>query len=392
MAISVIQGFCAALDTLCPQAYSSSRPKDTSLYAIRTFLICLAIAVPQAVFFYNSEWILRDGLRQDPDVARLAAQYLRIMAFAVPGYAGFECIRRWLQAQGLMVAPVLALIVAAPINVALNYLLVLGPVDSLRLGFVGAPIASCVSINLMFVTMLVYSILRAPRHAWGGWTPEIMSGLGLNLRLGLAGVGMVGSEWWSWEIVGLATSFLGPTALAAQSVLRESRAVDATAVKPMLTAGFLQSLRRPHSISSSMLSAWQLQSALAVSAFSLTAQPNTCSPAPPSDLLGAQKPHLALVASRLTIAIAVVCSGINSILLLLLRNIWGTLFSSEPEIISLVAAVLPLVAAFQLWDGLSGAMGGVLRGAGKPTLGAIVSLAALSASDSCARTDVRTTW
>lgn len=222
MAISVIQGFCAALDTLCPQAYSSSRPKDTSLYAIRTFLICLAIAVPQAIFFYNSEWILRDGLRQDPDVARLAAQYLRIMAFAVPGYAGFECIRRWLQAQGLMVAPVLALIVAAPINVALNYLLVLGPVDSLRLGFVGAPIASCVSINLMFVTMLVYSILRAPRHAWGGWTPEIMSGLGLNLRLGLAGVGMVGSEWWSWEIVGLATSFLGPTALAAQSVLRES--------------------------------------------------------------------------------------------------------------------------------------------------------------------------
>jgi len=36
----------------------------------------------------------------------------------------------------------------------------------------------------------------------------------------MAGIAMVGSEWWCWEIVGLATSYLGPTALAAQSVLR----------------------------------------------------------------------------------------------------------------------------------------------------------------------------
>lgn len=62
---------------------------------------------------------------------------------------------------------------------------------------------------------------------------------------------------------------------------------------------------------------------------------------------------------------------------MLLRNKWGSLFSSEPEIIKLVANVLPLVAAFQLSDGLSGAMGGVLRGAGKPVLGAIVRARAL---------------
>ena len=73
----------------------------------------------------------------------------------------------------------------------------------------------------MFITMFLYSIFCAPRDAWGGWTPDLLSGFGLNIKLGLAGIGMVGSEWWSWEIVGLATSFLGPTALAAQSVLRK---------------------------------------------------------------------------------------------------------------------------------------------------------------------------
>jgi len=34
------------------------------------------------------------------------------------------------------------------------------------------------------------------------------------------------------------------------------------------------------------------------------------------------------------------------------------------------------VAAFQLMDGLSGAMSGVLRGAGKPGLGAYINIAA----------------
>ncbi|KWU41857.1 MATE efflux family protein [Rhodotorula sp. JG-1b] len=335
IALSVVHGLCAALDTLCPQAFSSSRPKDTSLYAIRTYIICLVVAIPQCIFFYHSEWILRDGLRQDPAVAKLAAQYLRIMSLAIPGYAGFECIRRWLQAQGMMVAPVLALVVAAPVNLALNYFLVVGPIDSIRLGFVGAPIASCISINLMFITMFLYSIFCAPRDAWGGWAPDLLSGFGLNIKLGLAGIGMVGSEWWSWEIVGLATSFLGPTALAAQSVLLTSASAF-----------------------------YQFQYALSVAAAVRI-----------GNLLGAQKPHLARVTSRLTIAIAIVCSGVNSILLVLLRNKWGSLFSSEPEIIKLVANVLPLVAAFQLSDGLSGAMGGVLRGAGKPVLGAIINTA-----------------
>ncbi|BGP19486.1 hypothetical protein JCM10213_006306 [Rhodosporidiobolus nylandii] len=334
LALSVIQGFCAALDSLCPQAFTSDNPSSTSLFAIRTWLITLVIFIPQAIAFWFSEYILRDALHQHPDVAYLASRYLRVLIPALPAYAGFEVIRRWLQAQGRMNAPVVALFVAAPVNLLLNYLLIWGPVDALRLGFLGAPVATAVSIWLMFVVLVVYSILRAPREAWGGFGPEAFEDLGLNVKLGLAGVAMVGSEWWSWEIVSLATSFLGPTALAAQSVLLTSASAF-----------------------------YQFQYALSVAAAVRV-----------GNLLGAQKPHLARVASRVTIAAATFMSGVNSLLLILLRNKWGHLFSSEPEIITMVAAVLPLVAAFQLWDGLSGAMSGVLRGAGKPTLGAIINV------------------
>lgn len=99
---------------------------------------------------FNGESILL-ALRQDPDVARLAGGYLKgeilpaafvlftrvlirvipcyrtVLTFGLPGYAGFEVMRRWLQAQGLMVIPTITLLIASPINIFLNWLLVWGP-------------------------------------------------------------------------------------------------------------------------------------------------------------------------------------------------------------------------------------------------------------------------
>lgn len=72
--------------------------------------------------------------------------------------------------------------------------------------------------------------------------------------------------------------------------------------------------------------------------------------------------------------IAVVVASVNSLLLVLFRNSWGRLFSSEEEVIGIVASILPLVALFQLADSLSGATGGLLRGAGRAPLGALINL------------------
>ncbi|SCV69552.1 BQ2448_2572 [Microbotryum intermedium] len=331
VALSLIQGFCTALDTLCPQAYTSN-PRMTSLYALRTFLILMILVIPQVIIFWNAEVLLL-ALRQDPKVAERASTYLRSLSFGLPGYAGFECIRRWLQAQGMMVAPVVTLIIAAPLNVLLNYLLVWGP-ESIRLGFIGAPISTAISMNVMFIVSVIYAVLRAPRDAWGGFSKEVFHDLGLNITLGLAGSAAVVSEWWSWEIVGLASSFLGPTALAAQSVLLTSASLF-----------------------------YQIPYALSVAAAVRA-----------GNLLGAQRPDTARITSYATMTLAIGVAGINSVLLVIFRHRWGLLFSSEKEVIEVVASVLGLVAAFQLSDGISGAMAGLLRGAGKAPLGAVLNL------------------
>ena len=45
-------------------------------------------------------------------------------------------------------------------------------------------------------------------------------------------------------------------------------------------------------------------------------------------------------------------------------------------VVSLVASILPLVALFQVFDGLAGVTGGILRAAGKQFTGAMLNLSA----------------
>ncbi len=44
------------------------------------------------------------------------------------------------------------------------------------------------------------------------------------------------------------------------------------------------------------------------------------------------------------------------------------MFSDDERVVALVARVMPLVASFQIADGLAGACGGVLRGQGQRDL------------------------
>jgi len=56
------------------------------------------------------------------------------------------------------------------------------------------------------------------------------------------------------------------------------------------------------------------------------------------------------------------------------RNSWGYLFNNDPEVVKLVASILPLVALFQVFDGLGATTGGILRARGKQFTGAMLNL------------------
>ncbi|KAG7087969.1 hypothetical protein E1B28_012010 [Marasmius oreades] len=308
--LSILQGFTSALDTVLPSAWTSSQPHLVGLWAQRMGVVIA-----------------------DPEVAHLAGVYLKWLSPALPAY-GFNLVsRRYFQSQGLFTVPTRIIFVVAPINALLNYLLVWGP-EPIRLGFIGAPIASAISFNLISLISLIYGVFFVPRTAWYPISKRTFTSLGALVHLGLGGVGQTASEWWAWELVGLSASLISPVALASQSVLLVSSSAT-----------------------------FQAPFALAV-ATSVRI----------GNLLGEKRARRAGVAANAALAIAFIISIVWSLMFFVFRDQWSYIFNDDPEVAAHVSSTLPLVALFQVFDGNAAVTAGVLRARGKQVVGALLNL------------------
>jgi Na+-driven multidrug efflux pump len=74
------------------------------------------------------------------------------------------------------------------LDVSLNSPSVWGP-DGVRLGYIGAPLATGLSFNLIALCTLIYAVAFAPRVAWHPIGRASFKNLGILVQLGLASVG-----------------------------------------------------------------------------------------------------------------------------------------------------------------------------------------------------------
>ncbi|OJA16522.1 hypothetical protein AZE42_00654 [Rhizopogon vesiculosus] len=332
--LSIIQGLVSSLDTMLPGAWTSDQPQLVGLWTQRMMVVTSATLIPMFAIWFNAESILL-FVRQEPEVARLAGIYLKWASLGLPAYA-FNCIsRRYFQSQGLFDVPTRIAVCVAPVNILLNYLLVWGP-EPIRLGFIGAPIATSVSYNLVSIASVVYGIFFVEKTAWHPLSRRCFTSLGLLVQLGLGGVGQVASEWWSWELIGLAASLLGPVALATQSVLL---ATSSSTFQAPFALGVATSVRI-------------------------------------GNLLGEKNARRAGVSANAAILLSAALAAFFSVLLLIFRKSWGYLFNNDVEVVALVASILPLVALFQVFDSTCAICSGILRARGKQFTGALINLSA----------------
>ncbi|KAF9290054.1 hypothetical protein BGZ68_008012 [Mortierella alpina] len=330
---SVSLGTATALDTLCSQSYTSHHPHTLGLHLQRAILVLMVLFVPIAGIWLSSEYIFT-LLGQEPALAEHAAIFLKGLLPGAPAFLIFECVKKFLQAQGNMHASTYVLLIASPINVVLNYTLVWN--KYIGLGYIGAPIATSISYWNMLILLLLYIRFVDGYQGWGGWTRDCLTGWRAFMKLALPGVMMVCTEWWAFEVVSLAASYLGTVALAAQSVVVQ-------------TSGLLYTIPFGISIAAS----------------------NRV-----GNLIGMGDARSAKISSRVSIALAIIFGMINSLMLIVFKERWGRLFSEDADVVSTVAMILPLVALYQISDGLAGVGGGVLRGVGLQHLGAYLNLIA----------------
>ncbi|KAI9441906.1 MOP flippase [Lactarius indigo] len=320
------------------QAFTGGKQStDLSVHFQRCITLLWLLFIPVGIVWANMASVLM-ALGQEEQLSRDTQQYLRLLLLAAPGYIGFECLKKYLQCQGIMDASTYVLIIISPINVALNVYFV----HYTRFGIYGSPIALSLTFWLAFLFLIMYTAC-SPTHTrnqtWGGI--QLHAVLDARacvafLKLALPGILMVGTEWAAFEIVALAAARLGAVPLAAQSVI-------------MTTDQILNTIPFGIGIAASTRVGNAIGRRDAASAKSIG--------------------HLSALLSAL-IGTCVMLSLLAS------KDVYGYLFSDDAKVVALVAQVMPLVASFQVADGLAGSCGGVLRGQGRQHLGAAFNLLA----------------
>lgn len=356
------QGLATSLDTLCAQAYGSGHKHLVGLQIQRMVTFLLLLFIPLIALWAWSTEILALMIPEHR-TAELAGTYLKVYLLGVPAFIVFEGGKRFVQAQGLFHATTYVLLVAAPLNVFLNWFFVW----HLGWGFIGAPISVVITQNLLPTLLVAYVYFVDGRQCWGGFSKRALtnwgafsSSLSLSffflkcvvetltiifivrfvvspgpmIRLSIPGMIMVEAEWFAFEILTLATGQFGSTYLATQSILMTITSTT-----------------------------FQLPFPIAIAASTRVA-----------NLIGAGLVDAAKTCARVAAAAGVAVGILNVTLLGALRYQLPRLFTTDEDVIALVASVMPVCAIMQFVDCLAAISHGLLRGTGKQEFGGYANL------------------
>ncbi|RDW80694.1 hypothetical protein BP5796_05392 [Coleophoma crateriformis] len=326
---AIYQGLATSLDTLCAQAYGSGKRQLVGLQLQRMVYFLWLLTIPVGIIWLFAEKIL-EHIVPEKESARLAGLYLRILLLGAPGYAAFESGKRFVQAQGLFSATTYVLLICAPLNAFMNWLFVW----HFNWGFIGAPIAVAITDNLLPLFLFLYVYFVDGRQCWNGLTKKAFKNWGPMIKLALPGLLMVEAEYLAFEVLTLASSYFSTTHLAAQSVLSTITALT-----------------------------FQIPFPISIAASTRVA-----------NLIGATLGDAAKTSAKVTFVAAIFVGTFNVILLSSLRNYIPQLFTNDQAVVDLVAQVLPICAAFQLFDAITANCNGLLRGLGFQEIGGYVNL------------------
>ncbi|KAF7317752.1 MATE efflux family protein [Mycena kentingensis (nom. inval.)] len=318
-------------------AFTGGQKTTLSVHFQRCVVILYVLFIPVGVAWWYIDPILV-ALGQSPELSRDVQAFLRVLIAGAPGYIGFESLKKYLQCQGIMGASTGVLVVLFPVNIATNIYFI----HHTPLGVIGSPVALSVTYTLCFILLGLwtwYSPTHRANATWGGFQPATVFNLHscyVFVKLAIPGILMVGTEWAAFEIVALAAGRLGALPLAAQSVI-------------MTTDQILNTL--PFGI-------------------------GVAASARVGNLIGARSAAGARHAAHASALVSVVVGTVVMTVMLATKDVYGYLFSDDADVVRLVARVMPLVASFQVADGLAGSCGGVLRGQGRQHLGALFNCVA----------------
>ncbi|XP_062363096.1 multidrug and toxin extrusion protein 1-like [Cinclus cinclus] len=328
-AISVGYGLTSACDTLISQTYGSKNLLRVGVILQRATIIILLCCFPCCAILINVEQLML-VIRQDPEVSRLTQNYVNAFLPALPVVFLYNLETRYLQNQMIMWPLVLSGVIGNVVNVVANYILLY----VFHLGVMGSAWANTIAQYSQTIFLFVYIIGRKLHvSTWGGWSSECLLEWDSFTSLAIPSMLMMCIEWWTYEIGSFLIGLLSVVELSVQSIIYE----------------------------------------VSVVAFMIPLGLGTAASVQVGNALGAGD----VEAAKRSSSTSLICTGVFSVIvgsiLAATKNVLGHIFTKDREIIDLVAWVMPIYVVFHLFEAMTGACSGVLRGIGKQKFGAILN-------------------
>ncbi len=288
-------------------------------------------------WWWTEEFLLLTG--QDPELARAAGVYARWVSPSAPFLMAFTVCRQWLQGRRILKPILFHALWANLLNVGLNWAFIYGHVGAPELGLQGAALATSVTRTAMAIALVVYIIRKqadnAPRL---GWSPAAYDRRAIK-ALFVLGLPVAFQVTFEIGAFGLATLFagkLGTTATSAHLVVLNISSI--TFMVP-LGIGLAASTRV-------------------------------------GNLIGEKRLDQAKVAARWAFVMATVSMTVFALIFYFCRQELPRLYTrtGELDVRIIAASILPVAAAFQIFDGIQVVGTGVLRGAGQTRPAAVFNL------------------
>jgi len=332
----IANGIVMGIDPLISQAHGAGDHAGVALAFQRGLVVALVLSIPLA-----GCWLLTEPalllFGQDAGLAREAASFARVQAPSAAGLLVFTVNRQYLAGRGIVAPAVFALILGNVVNAVACWALVLGKLGAPALGVVGAGLAAGLSRVFIAASLLVLTFRYGlHRDAWVPWSRAVLEPrpllaiLGVGVPIGL----QFAFEVWAFQFATLLAGRLGKTELAAHTIV-----LNLAALSFMVPFG--------------------ISMAASVRVGNLVGAGN-----------GSGARTSALLALGLTAALMLGAACI----FFFARNGLPLAYGALPHVREVAASILPIAAAFQLFDGLQAVGGGILRGLGRTRPAALFNL------------------
>ena len=208
----VLLGLCSSIDTLCAQAYGANQSKLVGLIAQRAAIAFTLVILPILAMWSRTEaFFVSAG--QDPELSRLAGEYVFYCLPTIFPILYSEIIKRYLQAQSIYAPQIYIACIANLVHACAAWLMMY----KLSMGLAGASIGLCIGLSTNMVCWLLY-LRFVNTRVYRRTCPrincrEIFAGWGPLFRLGIPGCLMMLFEWAAFELCALGAGWLGAVQL-----------------------------------------------------------------------------------------------------------------------------------------------------------------------------------